>query len=173
MHSSTNANGNKTTFNFTLPANTVSWSYYVGVDQAGQDAFNKATKELSQKATPLVSSIPGYGPLAALALGSTSYIAQLQSGEDIDYYICDGNNVNLFLSGQAFYYIKKGKVINESARMTTNLKGSYHFCLSNDNAVTGVTVVVKVTAISVTENWGTRPVEKMKVTSWEEPYLKN
>lgn len=173
VHSATNSNGNKSSFNFTLPANTVSWSYYIGVDQAGQNAFNEASKELSQKASPYISSIPGYGPLAALALGSTSYIAQLQSGEDIDYYICDGNNVNLFLVGQVFYYIKKGKVLNESARMTTNLKGSYHFCLSNDNAITGVTVVVKVTAISVTENWGTRSVEKMKITSWKMPYLKN
>lgn len=172
VHSTTNVNGNKTTFNFTLPANTVSWSYYVGVDQAGQEAYQQATKEIASKAAPLVSKIPGYGPLAALALGSTSYISQLQKGEDIDYYICDGNNVNLFLGGQAFYYIKKGKVINDFSRMTTNLKGTYHFCLSNDNAVTGVTVTVKVTAIAVTENWGTRPVEKMNVTSRQVPYLK-
>ena len=57
--------------------------------------------------------------------------------------------------------------------MTTNLKGTYHFCFSNDNAVTGVTVTVKVTAIAVSENWGTRPVQKMNVTSRQVPYLKN
>jgi hypothetical protein len=173
VHSTTNANGNKTTFNFTLPPNTVSWSYYVGVDQAGQEAFDQAVKEITSKAAPVVSKFPGYGPLAALALGSASYISQIQQGEDIDYYICDRNNVNLFLSGQAFYYVKKGKVINDFSRMTTNLKGSYHFCLSNDNAITGVTVTVKVTAIAVTENFGTRPIEKMNVTSRQEAYLKN
>lgn len=173
VHSTTNVNGNKTTFNFTLPANTVSWSYYVGVDQAGQEAFQQATKEIASKAAPLVSKIPGYGPLAALALGSTSYITQLQKGEDIDYYICDGNNVNLFLGGLAFYYVKKAKVINDFSRMTTNLKGTYHFCFLNDNAVTGVTVTVKVTAIAVTENWGTRPIEKMNITSRQFPYLIN
>jgi len=90
VHSSTNLNGNKTTFNFTLPRNTIAWSYYVGVDQNGQEAFNNASKELAEKAAPIVAKIPGYGPLAALALGSTSYIAQLQKGEDIDYYIVYG-----------------------------------------------------------------------------------
>lgn len=173
VHSTTNSSGNKTTFNFTLPTNTIAWSYYIGVDQAGQDAFNKATKELTQKASPLISAIPGYGPLAALALGNTSYISQIQNGEDIDYYILDGTNTNLYQAGQPFYYIKRGKVLNESARMTTNLRGTYYFCLLNDNAVTGVTVVVKITAITVTENWGTRPVEKMNIISRQEPYLKN
>lgn len=173
VHSTTNLNGNKTSFNFTLPNNTVAWSYYVGVNQAGQQAFEEATEMLAQKAAPLVAKIPGYGPLAALALGSTSYIAKLQRGEDIDYYIVDNSNVNLFLGGTQFYYIMKGKVINDFSQMTKPLKGTYHFCFMNDNAVTGVSVTVKVTAVTVTENWGTRPVEKMKVTSRQIGYLKN
>lgn len=173
VHSATNVNGNKTSFNFTLPANTVSWSYYIGVDQAGQQAYEQATREFAKSVAPYIRRLPGAGPLASLALGGVSYITVLQRGEDIDYYIVDGNNVSSFWAGQAFYYIKKGKVINESARMTDYLKGSYHFCLSNDNAVTGVSVVVKVTAITVTENWGKRPVEKMNITSREVPYLRN
>jgi len=171
IHSSTNANGNKTTFNFALPKNTVSWSYYVGVNQAGQIAFQNATKELSEKAAPLVSKIPGYGPLAALALGSTSYIAQIQKGEDIDFFIVDNQNVNLFASGQQFRYIKKGKVINDFSQMKSPLKGNFHFCLLNDNAVTGVTVTVKVTAITVNTIWGTRTVNKMKIKSRKVAYL--
>lgn len=173
VHSGGNLNGNKTTFNFTLPDNTVAWSYYIGVDQAGQQAYQTATNELASKAGPLVSKIPGYGPLAALALGGVSYLTQLQSGEDIDFYIVDGNNVNLFMGGQAFSYIKKGKVINDYSRMTAPLKGSWHVCLSNDNAVTGVTVAVKITAIIVTQQWGTRPIQKMHVASHQEAYLKN
>lgn len=57
VHSVGNLNGNKTTFNFKLPQNTVSWSYYVGVDQEGQDAFQKATEELATKAAPTLSQI--------------------------------------------------------------------------------------------------------------------
>lgn len=172
VHSVGNLNGNKTTFNFTLPANTVAWSYYVGVDQAGQRAFEQASAELAKSAGPLISRIPGYGPLASVALGGMSYIAQLQTGEDIDYYICDGTNSNLFLNGQQFHYIKKGKVINDYSRMTNNLWGTFHFCLLNDNAITGVQVTVKVTAVAVTENWGKRPIKKMHIKNIEVPFLK-
>jgi hypothetical protein len=173
VHSQTNANGAKTTFNFSLPANTVAWSYYIGVDQGGQQAYDAAAKELALKASPLVSKIPGYGPLAALALGSVSYLSALQSGEDIDFYIVDDNNVNLFLAGQEFYYIKRGKVINDYSRMQAPLRGTYHVCLSNDNAITGVTVAVKITAIIVKEQWGQRPIQKMHITSQQVAYLKN
>lgn len=173
LHSQTNANGNKTTFNFTLPTNTVSWSYYIGVDQAGQQAYESASKELSTKAAPIIAKIPGYGPMAALALGGFSYLSTLQSGEDIDFYIVQGNNVNLFLAGQQFYYVKKGKVINDYSRMVASLNGNFHVCLSNDNAIVGVTVSVKITAILVNEQWGQRPIQKMNVSSQEVAYLKN
>ncbi|MFL5754404.1 MAG: hypothetical protein ACJ76F_13415 [Bacteroidia bacterium] len=173
VHSTMNANGNKTTFNFLLPENTVAWSYYVGVDQAGQEAYEQATKLLAKNAGPLVRKIPGYGPLANLALGGASYISQLQTGEDIDFYIVDGNNVNNFTSGLAFRYYKNGKVINDHSRMAAPLKGMYYMCLSNDNAVQGVEVAVKITAVSVNEQWGTRPITKMHTKGREEAYLKN
>lgn len=173
VHSTTNPNGYKTTFNFTLPNNTVSWSYYIGVDQAGQQAYESAAKLLATKAAPLVSKFPGYGPIAALALGGVSYLSTIQSGEDIDFYFVEGENVNLFLSGQSFNYLKKGKVINDYSRMTRLTNGNLHLCLSNDNAVTGVSVSVKITAIVVNERWGQRPVKRMHVASKEVPYLKN
>jgi hypothetical protein len=173
VHSNGNMNGNKSSFNFTLPENTVAWSYYIGVDQSGQQAFDNAAKELASKASPLVTAIPGYGPLAAVALGSTSYIAQLQRGEDIDYYIVDNNNARFFEAGQQFSYYKKGKVINDFSRMTSPLIGSCFVCLMNDNAITGVNVTVKITAIQVKQVWDTRPIQKMHVASRQEPYLKN
>lgn len=173
VHSAGNPNGNKTTFNFSLPANTVAWSYYIGVDQAGTQSYQKATNELAGKAGPLISKIPGYGPLAALALGGVSYLSQIQGGEDIDFYFVDNDNVNLFAAGQAFSYVKKGKVINDFSKMTSPLRGMYHVCLLNDNALTGVEVAVKITAIIVNQQWGTRPIQKMHVKSHQEAYLKN
>ena len=172
VHSQSNINNNKTTFNFTLPSNTVAWSYYIGVDQAGQQAYQYATSQLSERMAPLISKIPGYGPLAALALGCTSYLYYIQTGEDFDFYIVEGNNVNLFLAGRPFYYVKKGKIINDYSKMLTPLAGTYHVCLANDNAITSVTVTVKITAITVTEQWGYRPVQKMQVSSRQEAYLK-
>jgi hypothetical protein len=173
VHSKNNADGNKTTFNFNLPTNTVAWSYYIGVEQAGLQAYESAVNQLSSKAGPLVSKIPNYSPLAALALGSTSYLKAIQSAEDIDYYIVDGNNVNSFSAELQFSYIKKGKVFNDFSRMLSPLKGSYHFCFENDNVITGVSVAVKITAIIVTEQFGQRPIQKRHILSQQEAYLKN
>ncbi len=172
VHSITNTNGNKTSFNFLLPENTVSWSYYIGVDQAGQESFAMATSELAEKASPMMASIPGYGPLAALALGSTSFLSQMQKGEDIDFYITDTDNATLFHAGQQFRAIKYGKVINDFSRMAAPLSGMLHVCLANDNAITGVMVSVKITAIQLEEEWGTRQVQRMQVTPRQVAYLK-
>ena len=135
-----------TTFNFSLPQNTSLWSYYIGVDQAGQQTYEKATKELMTNSSSLISKISGFSPLGALALGITSYLPQIQGGEDIDFSIVPGENVNLFLNNQPYQYIKKGKVINDFAKMAP-YPGVLHMCLSNDNAITGVTVLVKISAV--------------------------
>ncbi len=172
VHSNSNVNGNKNTFNFTLPQNTVAWSYYVGVDQAGQEALETASKKLTSLDSPILK-IAEYNPLAALALGLACYIPQLQSGEDVNYYITDSENTALFRAGNAFSCYKKGQVINDFSQMTSLKSGTYNFCLSNDNLATGIFVTVKITAVSVTENWGTRPVEKMNISSREVGYLKN
>lgn len=172
VHSIGNMNGNKTSINFTLPANTKYWSYYIGVDQSGQQAYKNATEQLTKFATPIVSRIPGYGPTAALALGLTSYITQIQNGEDIDYYLVTNNNAQLFNAGQAFYYVKKGKVINDFSRLEGYSQDTYFICLSNDNAVTGVSVMIKVTAIVITEQWGTRIIKVPVVKERKEAYLK-
>lgn len=57
--------------------------------------------------------------------------------------------------------------------MTGTTNYNLHFCLSNDNAITPVTVVVKVTAIAVNEIWDTRPVQKMNIQSRKTLYLQD
>lgn len=174
VHSSTNASGNKTSFNFYFPKNTVAWSYYIGVDQAGQEEFESASEMLSSKSGAMIAKIPGYGPLAALALGGVSFLSALQTGEDVDYYlVTGGENSNLFEAGKAFYYQKKGKVINDFARMEKPGNENYYFCFANDNLAQGITVTVKVVAIVVNNEWGTRQVQKMNVTDNMVPYLSN
>jgi hypothetical protein len=170
VHSILNPEGNKTSFNFSLPLNTIYWSYYIGVDQAGQEAYESAAKKLSE-ASPIVSKIPGYGPLAALALGSASYISKLSSGEDIDFYLVDGKNENLFLSNNRFDALQKGKVINASGRMTSPLTGTYYFCFYNDNSARGVSVTVNITAIVVNNKIGQRENSRIQITTHQEPYL--
>jgi hypothetical protein len=173
VHSTTNLEGSKTAMNFILPLNTVAWSYYIGVDQTSQKIFADATHKIAETASPLVSSIPGYGPLAALALNGTSYLTSAQTGENVQYWFVSNPNQSLFIAGQRFNYIKNGNVINDFSRMISPLKGQYFLCLYNDNAVQAIDVIVKITAVCVNEQWGTRNVRKIDIKSVEVPYLKN
>jgi len=168
VHSVGNLNGNQTILNFTLPKNTTSWSYYIGVNQAGQQIYDRASRELTKNMTRLVLKIPGYGPLAALAMGGLSYLSTLQSGEDIDFCISETNTT----TGQSTI-LKRGKIINDFSKMKTDPRDMYYINLSNDNAITGVTVFVKITAIVVNNEWETRPVRHIHLRSREEAYLKN
>lgn len=173
VHSRTNSGNNKTTFNFSLPDNTIAWSYYIGVDQEGQKAYNDALKLFNSNAIPVLLKVPDYGPLAALALGGLSYLSYIQTGEDIDYYLVSPGNETPFTEGKAFKYIKKGKVVNDFSRMLTPTAGNYHFCLENDNAVKSVSVTVKITAVMVSEHWVKTKAKRFKVNTKKEPYLTN
>ena len=174
VHSIANlSSGNSNTVKFKLPKNTVSWAYYIDVDQAGQKDFDKATKDLARLA-PKVSMIPEIGPVAALALGMAPLLPAIQSGEDVHFYLTDYENVLLFLDGSSFNSIRKGLVINTYGRMEPdpNYTGYYYICLKNDNAVTGIMVTMKAVAIVVTEEWGEKVINAL-VKERKEPYLRN
>lgn len=173
VHSTLNPNGNDNCINFAIPKNTVAWSYYIGVNQQGQEAFENATFELAKTGSKLFTKIPNFGPLAALALYSTSYFARLQSGEDIDFEIRLINIRDNQQNDVANKFIKKGKVINDFAQLTHPLENTYELCLHNDNAITGVTVLVKIVAICVTKKPIKTPSTKIKLKRKELMYLKD
>lgn len=172
VHSYTNLNSSKNTSKFKLPKNTVSWAYYIDVNQSGQASYEKATKDLA-RLSPLTSKIPGFGPVAAIALGLSPLLPMIQGEEDVNFYLTDYDNVMLFLSGSNFNSIRKGLVTNTYGKMQPdpNYNGYYYICLENDNAVMGITVIVKVVAIVVTEEWGNRVIPAI-IKERKEGYLK-
>ena len=172
VHSGGNINGNKTIANFKLLANTVARRYYIVVDQAGQQAFESAVGSLASSVKAISNNLVGNNPMIALALGLTSYLPKIQAGEDVDYYLTDAQNANMFMNGQSFNLYKQGKVLNDFSKMNY-IPGSLTFCFQNDNAITGITAMVKVSAVTVDTIWNTREVTKMTIESREEMYLKN
>ena len=167
------AGGNKAIVNFTLPERTIAWSYYIGVNQPGQDAYQEALKKVISNSPASAAKFAAYSPIAAMALGGQSFLTKLQTGEDIEYWIVvDETNANLFSTGQPFRYIKKGKGINDYSRME-NRKGSLNICLANDNTTDPVTVMVKITTVQVNPELKTRPVKRMTTKPKSEMYLKN
>jgi len=173
VHSATNANGNRTLIDIQLPQNTIAWSYYVGVDQEGKKAYDEANQQFLSSASSLASSIPGYGSMAALALGATTYFTKSNTGENVNFWFMDAQNANAFNQGASHYYYKQGNVISDYGKMTVPLTGTLYLGLFNDNAIQGIDVMVKVTAVSVNQVWDSKPIQKMQVTSRQDAYLKN
>lgn len=174
VHAAMNKTGNITSFNFILPYNTVAWSYYIGVNQEGMKVFSDAEKRVTQTAGAFVSHIPGYGPLAALALYGISYFKPLEAGENVEYWFVDEHNCMAIRKGEKKYaYYKKGNVVNDFSRMTRPLKGQYFLCLKNDNYLFGIEVTVKITAICVTPKWDTKSTPVIKIQQKRVPYLTN
>jgi len=172
VNTSTVSTGNKATFNFLLPENTIAWSYYLFTNEPGKQAFEKANTDLISNSAVTIQKFPMYTVLSAIALGNTVSIPKLESGEDINYWITDGENAALFTAGSPFRYIRKGKSINDYSRMEKR-KGNLFFCFSNDNTTESVTVTVKITSVQVNEALETRQGKRMIITPRNKMYLKN
>lgn len=162
----------KTTFNFVLPDNTVSWSYYVCADKGGQQVYQEASKTLTTNLSSVMEKFPKYGPLAAVALDRPSYLTKLDTGQHINFWIVEDDNAELFQNGEQFRFIKKGKGVNEFSRMEPGDR-AYYFCLHNDYKDVPVTVMVKITAILINEKFSSEQVRKMHVTTKKGMHLKN
>ena len=175
VHSQTNSEGDKTVLDFTLPENTVAWSFWIGVGEEGKQAYNQANQKFLGSASSSIATLAGLGPLGALALTGLSFFATNNSGgENIIYYFVPTNNdALLFKAGQAFMQFHQGNVVSDYGRMTNNLLGKKYLCLRNDNTVTGIDVTVKIVAVVVVQKWEKRPVEKLNITAKKIPVFQN
>lgn len=168
-----NGNKNSQIVYFDLPINTQSWSFYIGTGSEGKAEYERAQKQFINSASKAAIQIPGYGPMAALALTGASYINQVQGADNVKYWFLSGaEDVQRFNAGITFYPYKKGDVVNEASQMKSPLKGRVYLALLNDNSIDPINVMIKATAMIVKENWGERTVEKMNTTSKEVPFLK-
>ncbi len=169
-----NGNTNKTVVDFTLPKGTILWSYYIGVGNEGEQAYNRASDFFYNTASKTALRIPGYGTMAALALQGVNYFNKVQGKDNVKYwFISDWDNVLLFKSGSTFYQYKQGDVVNDASQMKIPKQGKVYLGLLNDNIAEPIDVTVKVTAIVVTQQWGIRTFQKMHINSREVLHLKN
>src|SRR6187455_234684 len=90
----------KVTFNFVLPENTVSWSYYVCADKGGQQVYQEANKLLTANRPSVIEKFPKYGPLAAVALDAPSHLIRIDTGQHVNYWIVENENAELFKNGE-------------------------------------------------------------------------
>jgi len=163
--------GNKASFNFVLPENTIAWSYYITTAKENQE-FDEANKEFISASEMKVKKFPLYNIMSAIALNQQATIKKLETGEPVNYWIMDGDNSSLFNAGLQFRYIKKGRAINDYARVEPR-KGNLFFCFSNDKLTGSIFVTVKITAIQANEKIETSQGKRMIVVPRSKMYLKN
>lgn len=149
-----NPAGNLTILPFVIPDSTTSWSYYIGVDQAGVQAYAEASSKLLDAVAPYSRD-----PVAALALGLFSYLTTTQTGENVQYWIVDEPNKELIMQQRSFTSITSGDVVNDFTQMTFPLAGQYYICLANDNRLKAIDVIVKVSAVKVHNYYGIRRIK--------------
>jgi len=169
-----NGNPNHTLVDFTLPAGTAAWSYYIGVGSEGSAAYGVARDKFIADASKPLLALAGTNPLGALAMGSLNYFSKIQGEDNVKYwYITDWESVQLFKAGQSFMQYKQGDVVNDAVRMTTPLVGKVFLMLVNDNIMEPIDVTVKVSAVVANQQWETRSVKTAKVEQKKEAYHTN
>lgn len=188
VHSSTNSNGNKTNVFFTLPKNETlsykttkvsSWAYWVGVDEAGNKAWEQNSKTVSNLAKGAAAMY--FTPLGALALGAFTDLAVPSIGEDVEYWIADQSNAQLFMNGNSFRMYDTGKGVAGFKRFTdpSLCQGTFYILLYNDNLIQGINANIKVIAIVETNIYEDKQYSEQVVTPrtekqiFKEPVITN
>jgi len=153
---------------FDLPGNIIAWSFYIGVNKPGQQAFQDAEQKFLQtNATP---KFPGYGSLAAFALTGKSSFAPVQNEQQITYSIVDAANVSLARQQQPFKSFRSKKASNDFSVMKEPREGKLYFFLKNETDF-DMNVMVKIAAIVVYERWSERSIQKPHVGKTKIPFV--
>ena len=118
------------------------------------------------------SKIPGDNLMAALAVSGLNYFSKAQGADNVKYcFIKVLQSVQAYQSGRTFYAYKQGDAINDASQMKSSRSGKVYIGLLNDNATEPIDVTVKASAVVLNQQWETRIVDKLDVTSIKEPYL--
>ena len=154
VHSQTNANSHRTIVDFTIPANTINWTYWIGVGNESQEAYKKDEDAFLKSASKLVGSV---NPLAGLAIGLFS-MTQAKTGDNVFYYFLPTNeDAQKFNAGQEFKQFKNGNIVTDFGLMNYSSVNNqkYFLGLSNDNLMDGIDVNVKILAQVVKHQYET------------------
>ena len=173
VHSTSNANGNKTSLFFTLPKNekgnyvtkkVIAWAYWVGVGDEANQAWKSNMKTVSNLAKGVATLYTT--PLGALAVGAVTDLMIPKVGENVYYAITDQTNKDLFIAGIDFVVSDQGNGIAGYKKFVDSrlCQGTYFICLSNDNMMQGIDANVKVVAIIETNKYEDKAYTEMTVT---------
>ena len=158
------------TFPVTLPKNTQEWYYVFSASREKSDIDKaKGSFNLVGQLSTLIDQT------GALNFG-VDMLTKPPGGNICDVYLLDFENSRLFEAKEAYQYMTSGTRENIKSgvvKMTGGSGQAYYIGIKNPDSMYGIQVAIEVVAIVLEEEWGTRDVQKMNVTSRQVPYLKN
>ena len=146
----------------------ISWAYWIGVGEEGSRAWQQNVRNVRSK------NMDYYTPLGAYSHGSLPYLALPKSGQQINYFIADQNNRDLFMQKQPFRFIDDGKGYGNYRKFTSagQCQGAYYLCVENANLLGFIDVHVKVTALVEKIYFEDQAYDEMVVTPVTEKQIK-
>jgi hypothetical protein len=174
INSGSNAtfNGGKSriTFPVALPKNTQEWYYVFSASREKSDIDKaKSSFNLVGQLTTLIDQT------GALSFG-VDMLTKPPGGNVCDVYLLDFDNSRLFEAKEAYRYMTSGTRENIKSgvvKMAGSAGQTYYIGIKNPDTYHGIQVAIEVVTVVLEEEWGTRDVQKMNVTSRKVPYLKN
>ncbi|RYF99500.1 MAG: hypothetical protein EOO02_16780 [Chitinophagaceae bacterium] len=168
---------NRTSVVVSLPVNNrglykttrvVSWAYWVGVGMEATRAWQQNLRSVRSQ------NMDYYTPLGAYANGNLTYLALPKTGQQINYFIADQVNRDLFIQKQPFRYIDDGKGFGGYRKFTTadQCQGSYYLCFENLNLLGYADVTIKVAALVEKSYFEDQAYEEQVVTPVIEKQIK-
>ncbi|MCG8574174.1 MAG: hypothetical protein MI810_04760 [Flavobacteriales bacterium] len=172
VHSFWNENSSYTYLRIDLPSNkketyqeekVISWAYWIGVGKEASEAYAKNVSAIGNVATE--AAFVFGTPLAGIAVGALTELLLPKTGEDVEYaFINDYQNVQAFLSKNAYYQFDKGKGIAAYGKNSNKLQGTFYIGLHNDNQTVGIDVNVKIVVIKEIKTYADVQHVKTKIT---------
>lgn len=171
VHSELNSNGNRANISFTIPSNTVSWAYWIGVGQESKKAYQKDIQAMSNMGANFVG---GINPLAGILLGVMPTLTKSNTGENVHYYIlADYDNAVKFMAGQQFLQLKNADVVNDYGIMKGRNNQKLYVGMYNDNTTREIEVNVKITAMVVNNKYETRTDKVPVISNTKKPFIED
>lgn len=136
----------------------ISWTYWLGVGQEAQKAYNEANKKVSSTLAGAAALIPGYGTLASLAITGISAMSVPTVGDNVNYWFITNYN------GQK-YTLNSGNGVAATGRNSKITQGGFTIKLYNDNFRTGIDVNVKILAVKVNKTYQDNEYIEQKITA--------
>ena len=139
---------------FTLPAGTIRWTYWIGVGDKALQLYEQDQKSMHA----LDVKPPTTEPLAYVALGLAP-MTQLKVGENIRYFfISKMEETQKFMNGAGFGQFRQGDMVADFGLMNYSNKNDqkYYIGLSNDNPSQALQVHIKILAMVVMKDYETK-----------------